>query len=88
VMRLPDRFRAAERDAVLGYMAARGIECGRYFAPVHQQPLYAARADRAYDLPVTEQSAQRMLALPFFNHLKDEEIAEVCESLRQALRGV
>ena len=69
----------------LAYMAARGIACGRYFAPVHRQPLYAAYADRGRDLTVTEQVASRTLALPFFNRLTDGEIAEVCATLREAM---
>jgi perosamine synthetase len=77
VVRLPDR------DAVLHYMASQGIACGCYFAPIHRQPLYAAYAGRS--LPVTDQVAPRTLALPFFNGLTDDEIAEVCLTLRDAI---
>jgi len=88
VVRLAARFQAADRDAVLRYMAERGIGCASYFAPVHQQPLYAACHGLRHDLPITEQCAQQTLALPFFNRLKDEQIAEVCETLREAIRRV
>jgi perosamine synthetase len=69
-------------------MAGRGIECGRYFAPVHRQPLYAAYADRGCDLAVTNRVAPRTLALPFFNRLTGGEIAEVCLALREAIGTV
>jgi len=85
VVRLADHFTRADRDGVVDYMAARGIACGRYFAPVHRQPLYAAFAPA--DLSVTEQAAARTLALPFFNRLTDAEIAEVCETLREGIRA-
>jgi perosamine synthetase len=85
VVRLAARFTQEDRDGIIAYMAARGIGCGRYFAPVHLQPLYAAYADRGHDLTVTGQVAPRTLALPFFNRLTDGEIAEVCATLREAI---
>jgi perosamine synthetase len=84
VVRLAARFTPADRDAVLAYMAARGIGCGRYFAPLHRQPLYAPFAGH-HALPVTDQVAPRALALPFFNHLTDDAISEVCQTLRDAI---
>jgi perosamine synthetase len=88
VVRLADRFTEQDREAVLRFMASRGIQCGRYFAPLHRQPLYAACADRGLDLTVTDQVAPRTLALPFFNRLTDAEIAEVCLTLREALQSL
>ena len=88
VVRLAAQFTQANRDGIVAYMAARGIGCGRYFAPVHRQPLYAAYCDRAVDLSVTEQVAARTLALPFFNRIADAEIAEVCTTLRAAMETV
>jgi perosamine synthetase len=66
---------------------ARGIGCGRYFAPLHLQPLFAEYANLRDDLGVTEQVADRTLALPFFNRLTDEQIIEVCRSLRDAIQS-
>jgi perosamine synthetase len=88
VVRLPTRCTQEDRDGVVGFMAARGIGCGRYFAPLHRQPLYAAYANRACDLTVTEQVAPRTVALPFFNRVADDEIAEVCLTLREAIENV
>jgi len=74
-------IRVAHRDAVCRRMAARGIGCARYFAPVHRQPLYAPYAGA--DLPVTDEAAACTLALPFFNGLTDSQIDEVCDCLRK-----
>ena len=41
VVRLP----AARRDAIMRGMLDAGIGCGRYFAPIHLQPSYAAWRD-------------------------------------------
>ncbi|MGD0202266.1 MAG: DegT/DnrJ/EryC1/StrS family aminotransferase [Bryobacteraceae bacterium] len=87
VARLAEPFTRADRDAVVRYLASRGIGCGRYFAPLHRQPLYAAFADRGRDLAATDYVAARTLALPFFNRLSDSEIAEVCRTLGDAIRA-
>lgn len=78
VVRLAECFTQAERDSLVMAMRERGIACGRYFAPVHQQPAY-----RGYSasLPITEAHARRAIALPFFNRLTSKEIAEVCATL-------
>jgi perosamine synthetase len=88
VVRLASSFTGQDRDWLLRFMASRGVGCGRYFAPLHRQPLYAACADRSQDLSVSEQVASRTLALPFFNRLTDAEIAEVCLTLREAIGSV
>lgn len=88
VVRLAARFSAAGRDRVVAHMASLGIGVGSYFAPIHRQPLYAAYAAPASDLPVTAEVASRTLALPFFNRLTDVEIEEVCIALLAAIDGV
>jgi dTDP-4-amino-4,6-dideoxygalactose transaminase len=75
------------RDAVCELLNARGIGCGRYFAPLHHQPLFAPYASGC-ELPVTDRVSCRTLALPFFNHLTEDQVAEVCRSLREAIAGV
>lgn len=85
VVRLSDRFSRARRDGICELLAAQGIGCGRYFAPMHLQPLFAPYAG-AVDLRVTEQVSDRTLALPFFNSITKEQIAEVCDRLREAIR--
>jgi perosamine synthetase len=75
------------RDAVCDWLNARGIGCGRYFAPLHRQSLFAQYASDS-ELPVTDLVSARTLALPFFNHLTEDQVAEVCRSLREAIAGV
>jgi perosamine synthetase len=86
VVRLSARFEPAQRDLICRYLIARGIGCGRYFAPLHLQPLYAPYVNAGADLPVTEQVAGRTLALPFFNRLTEKQIIEVCRTLHDAIR--
>ena len=85
VIRLRGQRAPSHRDKVLEAMAARGIACGRYFAPIHLQPAYRTQPHRCMDLTHTEAIAPRTLALPFFNRITDGQIEEVCQSLREVL---
>ncbi len=77
-------IRVAGRDSIYRQLTAQGIGCGRYFAPLHLQPLFA-RFNGACDLEVTEEVSERTLALPFFNRLAADQVAEVCQRLREAI---
>ena len=85
VVRLAAQFKRADRDSICDQLTARGIGCGRYFAPLHLQPLFAPYSNPCDDLTITGQVADRTLALPFFNRLTDGQITEVCQSLRASL---
>ncbi len=84
VVRLDASFAEEDRDRVVAALTNAGIGCGRYFAPIHLQPSYTAwRSSSA--LPVTEAQASRAIALPFFNRITEDEIAQVSDTLRTAL---
>ena len=85
VVRLPQRLGSAGRDRVAKFLTDRGIGCARYFAPIHLQPAYQSVSHRCTDLAHTESVAQRTLALPFFNQLTGDQVAQVCDALRDAL---
>ena len=78
----------SRRDEVFKEMVARGIACGRYFAPIHLQPAYRTQLHRSMDLTHTELIARRTLALPFFNRITNEQIEEVCQTLQEVLRTI
>jgi perosamine synthetase len=83
VVRLPE---GVNREQVQATMAREGIATGRYFAPLHQQP--ASRSETSSPslrLAVTERLAPRMLALPFFNRISQEQQEEVSAALRKAI---
>ncbi|MFT4113177.1 DegT/DnrJ/EryC1/StrS family aminotransferase [Silvibacterium sp.] len=86
VLRLADRFAPQQRDWLASYLQEQGIGCARYFAPIHLQPSYSAW--RGAHLPVTEAVAARTLALPFFNRLTEDEVAQVADVLRAGLRRI
>jgi perosamine synthetase len=88
VVRLSSRFDEPHRDWIVNEMKSRGIALGRYFAPIHLQPIYRSCDSGKTSLPVTEFQASRALALPFFNRIREEEIKEVCQTLVELIRLV
>jgi perosamine synthetase len=82
VVRLAPRFSEVQRDLIVRELKSRGIGAGRYFAPIHLQPVYRMAVPRT-PLPITESIAPRCLALPFFNRIQDNQIEEVCQSLTE-----
>jgi len=84
VVRLGMRFTQLHRDWIVEEMRKRGIGVGRYFAPIHLQPIYRMDS-RSCTLPVTESVASRTLALPFFNQIQEHQVEEVCATLNDLL---
>ena len=78
-------IRVSGRDRVMAHLASRGIATGRYFAPLHRQPLYAPFVKPWQDLAITDAASESALALPFFNGLTDTQIAEVAAALRDTM---
>ena len=89
VVRLADGFDRVDRDAVLAGLRSRGVACRNYFVPIHLQPFIQERLQtREGQFPVTEQVAQRAIALPFHNHLTESEVGQVVEALRQSIAAL
>ena len=71
-----------ERDALQNHLTADGVQTGiHYPIPVHLQPAYASHGHRAGDFPEAERQAQRILSLPMFPELTDEQLTRVAESV-------
>jgi perosamine synthetase len=86
VVRLAEGFQQRQRDAILEAMGRQGIQVSNYFPPVHLQPFIAERYGyREGDFPIAESASRRTIALPFHNHLSEQEVALVCGVLRAEL---
>jgi dTDP-4-amino-4,6-dideoxygalactose transaminase len=84
-IRLPDRFARADRDWICESLASKGVATGRYFAPLHRQPVLQKWKVNVPRLPNTDSVADRVIALPFFNELTEAEIEEVCSVLDDSI---
>ena len=85
VMQLSEGFTRQDRDRIWQALLDRGIGAGRYFAPLHNQPVLQGRHRRSGSMAVTESAASRVLALPFFVGLTENQIEEVCCTLSSLL---
>lgn len=72
----------AERDRVREMLSAEGIATGvHYPVPVHLQPGWRHLGYRRGELPATERLAERVLSLPVFPGLHEQEIERVADAL-------
>jgi perosamine synthetase len=89
-VRLGPKFKAEHRDRICESLLEKGIATGRYFAPLHRQPVlrshgFAAGSDAGH-LRSTEAVADSVIVLPFFNELTEREIQEVAGALEESVR--
>lgn len=88
VVRLDDHAlsRGLTRDAVIEELAARKIGTSVHYVPLHRQPywrdLYALSPD---DFPQSEQAFQRMISIPLYTKMTDDDQQEVIAALREIL---
>ncbi len=73
------------RDGVLNSMNDKGIETSIYFPPLHLERAFQFLGHRLGDFPVTEDSAGRILALPFWTAMPREVVDAVVAGLRESI---
>jgi dTDP-4-amino-4,6-dideoxygalactose transaminase len=76
--------RAQRRDELRRFLADQKIGSEIYYPlPLHQQPVFSYLGLKAGDLPVAEQAAQEVLALPMFPELTAPEIRRVVNAMAE-----
>ena len=75
---------SVDRDRVREEMRTRGVQTSVHYPPIHSFSLYRADADRP--LPRTEDVASRLVTLPLFPHMREDEIERVVEALFEACK--
>jgi dTDP-4-amino-4,6-dideoxygalactose transaminase len=74
----------SDRDAVRARLAALRIQTSVHYPPIHRFSRFASLSARP--LPRTEELAERIVSLPLFPHLEEEQVREVSDALLEALR--
>lgn len=75
------------RDAVAAYLNERGVATGLHYPlPLHQQKAYKHLNIPDGSFPVTEAVAKRLLSLPMFPELTEEQIQHVASTLKEAVK--
>jgi dTDP-3-amino-3,4,6-trideoxy-alpha-D-glucose transaminase len=74
---------APDRDALKKHLDAAGIETLiHYPTPIHRHPPYQRLADGPVPLSVSERFCERILSLPLYPELRDDEVTRVAAALR------
>jgi dTDP-4-amino-4,6-dideoxygalactose transaminase len=77
-----------ERDALQRDLSAAGVQTGiHYPVPIHLQPAYAFLNYGPGSFPETERQAARVLSIPMFPELTDEQIQAVVEAIHASLES-
>lgn len=77
-----------DRDGLREHLASMGIATRVYYVPpLHMQPVYEHLGLKLGDFPVTEELAERMLALPVFPEMTDSQVERVIEAVEAYFAG-
>jgi dTDP-4-amino-4,6-dideoxygalactose transaminase len=63
------------------YLRDRGIQTSLHYPPIHRFRAYPSEARRS--LPVTDDVSKRLITLPLYPHMRDDQVELVIESVRQ-----
>jgi dTDP-3-amino-3,4,6-trideoxy-alpha-D-glucose transaminase len=77
----------AERDSLRRYLTEAGIQTGiHYPVPIHLQPAYQDLGHKRSAFADAERLAGRVLSLPIYPELKDEQVARVADCIAAFFR--
>jgi perosamine synthetase len=75
-----------DRDALVGELHRRGIQAKAYMPCIHLMPHLRERFGfREGQFPIAEDASARLLALPFFGGMTEEQVERVCAALAVGL---
>jgi perosamine synthetase len=75
---------AKSRKEVFAALRAEGISVNVHYIPVHLHPYYRQRfSTTAGDCPVAEAAYERILSLPIFPAMTDEDVKDVTDALEK-----
>lgn len=76
------------RDEVQQRLHQQGVATGLHYPiPLHRQQAYAHRGYKEGAFPVAESLAKRLISLPMYPELTEEQIAYVCTQLKEAVHA-
>ena len=70
-----------QRDALMDHLRARGILSVFHYVPLHRSEMGRRSGGPAADCPVTDRVSERLLRLPFYNGLSEEDQEEVIKGV-------
>ena len=77
-------IRTSKRNELQQFLADNGIgSLIHYPIPPHLQEAYKNLGYKKGDFPIAEQMAETCLSLPIYPYLKEEQISEVCDTIKK-----
>ena len=84
-LRLGDDVQVS-RDVFIERLFAAGIGCSVHYIPLHQQPYWRDRYGlKAAQFPVSQRAYERLVSLPIYNRMSDDDVRRVIDAVRAAL---
>ncbi|MDQ6887313.1 MAG: dTDP-4-amino-4,6-dideoxygalactose transaminase [Gemmatimonadota bacterium] len=71
----------AARQAMIAHLKASGVSSVFHYVPLHSSPMGRRFGGRAGACPVAESSSDRLLRLPFYNAMTDDEQSYVIDAV-------
>lgn len=84
LVHLGTRFSRSSRDSIIQDLATEQIESVAYCHPLHLQRFYGQFGYRKGDFFVTEKLADRAVALPFHNHLTEDQVGFIVKTAKDS----
>ena len=72
-----------QRTAAIAHLKERGVQAVFHYLPLHLSPMGEKFGGREGNCPVTESVSDRLLRLPFYTNLTDEDQKSVIEALKE-----
>lgn len=78
--------RASDRKAFIAALGRRGVHAVFHYVPLHNSPA-GRRFASPTSLPQTEDLSERLVRLPLWPGMRDEQVARVIEAVEEVARG-
>ncbi|MBI3591589.1 MAG: dTDP-4-amino-4,6-dideoxygalactose transaminase [Candidatus Melainabacteria bacterium] len=76
-----------ERNALIQHLKGNGIDGVFHYVPLHSSPMGLKFGYKNGDLPITEDVSKRLLRLPFYNGISEEEQIYIINQVKSYLLG-
>jgi UDP-4-amino-4-deoxy-L-arabinose-oxoglutarate aminotransferase len=89
VVRLDTDKAGCSRETFMSELKARNIGTGLHFRAIHTQKYYRETLGcRPGSLPQTEWNSERICSLPLFPDMRDEDVDDVVDAIKDVLIGI
>jgi dTDP-4-amino-4,6-dideoxygalactose transaminase len=76
------------RNALIAHLKQNGMQAVFHYIPLHSSPMGKKFGYRANDLPITEELSGRLLRLPFYCDVTEEEQLRVVQHITNFIEHV